>query len=143
VDAIACAREMDRHQTVVRDLLARKEALIRASQGDAEALSRLRWELIRAFMAYQMFKHREIFDAAASGGTPDQVVLAKRLKVDCIAMGAAHREYTQTWSLTDVADRWPEYQSAALAMIETLRVHLAAERRETQAIMGVRARRAA
>lgn len=123
--------QLDAHQAVILEMLKRGEGLLNAPERDAGALARTRWELVRALMAYQRFKHSEIFDPVAAKGCTDEARLARRLKSDCLQMGEAFRAYVATWSSRSVLECWAEYHPAALALVARIRDHMATERRET------------
>lgn len=127
---------LDEHQATILDIMRRGERMLRAPDRDAAGLARGRWELARALLAYQGFKHREIFDPIAGLGAPGHADTARRLKVECVATGDAFRAYIARWSAVSVLDRWDEYQPAALALIAGIREQLARERREAAALLG-------
>lgn len=126
---------LDAHQTTIHDILRRGERMLRAPERDAAALARARWELARAILAYQGFKHHEIFDPIARRGPAVRADAARRLKAACVATGDAFRAYVARWSAVSVLDRWDEYQPAALALIAGIRDHLGRERREAEALL--------
>lgn len=126
---------LDEHQATILDITRRGERMLRAPERDAAGLARGRWELARAIMAYQGFKHREIFDPVAARGAPQQAAAARRLKAECMATVDAFRAYVARWSSGSVIDRWDEYQAAALRLITDLRAQLARERREAEALL--------
>lgn len=128
---------LDEHQAAILDILRRGERMLHASERDVAGLARARWELARAILGYQGFKHREIFDPAAAGA-PSHAALARRLKAECVATGESFRAYLSRWSSVSVGDHWAEYQPAALALIATIRTHLARERREAQPLLDER-----
>ena len=121
---------LEEHQATIHDILRRGERVLRAPERDATALARTRWELARAILAYQGFKHHEIFDPVARRGPAARADAARRLKAACVASGDAFRAYVARWSAVSVVDRWDEYQPAAFALIAGIRDHLARERRE-------------
>lgn len=126
---------LDEHQATILNILRRGERMLGAAEPDAAALARARWELARAVMTYQGFKHRELFDPLAAAGCPDRAGAARRLKADCLASGEAFRAYVAKWSSVSVLDRWAEYHPAALRLIADLRGHLARERAETERLL--------
>lgn len=132
----ASLTRLEEYQATILGILQRGERLLNATERDAAALARTRWELARAMLAYQGFKHRELFDPITASGCPRRAPLARRLKNDCLAMGEAFRAYVAKWSAVSVLDCWAEYQPAALRLITQIRDHLARERRETAALLG-------
>jgi hypothetical protein len=126
---------LDEHQATIQDILRRGQRMLRAPDRDAAGLARARWELARAIMAYQGFKHREIFDPIARAGAPDHAHAARRLKGECVAAGDAFRAYVAKWSAVSILDHWSEYQPAALALIAGIKDHLTRERREAGTLL--------
>lgn len=126
---------LDEHQATIHDILRRGERMLRAPERDAAGLARARWELARAILGYQGFKHREIFDPIAERDAPDRAQVARRLKAECVATGDAFRAYVAKWSAVSVLDHWDEYRPAALATVAGIRDHLARERREAGALL--------
>lgn len=126
---------LDEHQATILDITRRGERMLHAPDRDAAGLARARWELARAILAYQGFKHREIFDPVAARGSPQQAAAARRLKAECTTTGDRFRAYVSTWSSVSVLDRWEEYQAAALRLIADLREQLARERREAEMLL--------
>lgn len=86
-------------------------------------------------MAYQGFKHREIFDPAMRLPDPDRAGAARRLKDMCLASDHAFRAYVSKWSSVDVLDRWDEYRPAALRLIADLRTGVAQEKAEARTLL--------
>lgn len=121
------------HQATLHDILGRGERLL--GERDAVALARTRWELARAVMAYQGFKHREIFDPVARGPDAERARVARRLKAACVEAGETFRAYVAKWSSADVIGRWDEYHPAAHALIADLRAHMAREKDEAEALL--------
>lgn len=127
--------QLDAHQATIAAIMREAGKMLRSPDRDAAGLSRKRWEVTRALMAYQGFKHREIFDPIVAKGAPDEARAARRLKADCIAMGDTVRAYVAHWSAVSVADCWDEYQPAATALIATLRDHMTRERRDAAQLL--------
>ncbi len=126
---------LDEHQAIIHDILRRGERMLRAPDRDAAGLARARWELARAIMAYQGFKHHEIFDPIARRDAPDRAEAARRLKAECVATGDAFRTYVARWTKVSVIDHWHEYHPAAMALLAGIKDHLARERREAAALL--------
>jgi hypothetical protein len=142
-DADIALSEMDRQLAVIRDLLARKRALAAAAEADVEALARLRWEVTRALLAYQRYKHLRLFDPAIASGDPGRAAQGRELKLRCIAAGELFRAYAARWAPSGVGDRWAEYRTAAEAMIADLEARLDRERDDAERLVAPRLGRAA
>ena len=130
---------LDEHQATILDIVRRGERMLHGPDRDAAGLARARWELARAIMAYQGFKHREIFDPVAEAGDAGRAHAARRLKADCIAVGEGFRAYVARWSAVSVLDRWDEYHAAALKLIADIRGHLLRERADAAALLADKA----
>lgn len=125
------------HQHKVREILARTHPLLDEEQAcpDAMAVSRLRWELVRALAAYQQFKHRSIFDPMIMRGSPQLKRMSEVMKAACIAIGEDYTRHVQHWGTRGTSGHWPEYRQAALAMRERLNKHLDREEREVASLI--------
>ncbi len=123
------------HQDTALAIMRGGEALLRDPSRDTAALARARWALMRVLGAYQLFKHREIFDPAIAGTVLGDARRAARMKAACTAIGEDFKGYVAKWSGTDVLAQWHLYQPAALKMIEQLRSHIARERAEITALL--------
>lgn len=126
---------LDEHQATILNIVHRGERMLNAPERDAAALARTRWELARAVLAYQGFKHRELFDPASASDDPRRATTARRLKAECAAAGDSFRAYVTRWSAVSVLDRWAEYQPAALRLIADIRTQLTRERHEAAALL--------
>ena len=132
------------HQERILAQIDRARALVDLDPVAArDPLARSRWGLTRLLREYQLFKHREIFDPVIAGGDEARARLARRMKAACLAAGQDYVSYVAQWSSRDVTGCWAEYRPAMLAMVETLRDHLAAERSGVGALLAdaCRARR--
>ncbi|MGP7795687.1 hypothetical protein [Sphingomonas sp. CLY1604] len=123
------------HQAGIRANMDRAARLLAIGGApDMAGLARLRWELVRLLAAYQMFKHREIFDPHIAGGSADRARTARALKVDCLALGEEVRRFVARHSSGAVES--PEvYRAEALAFIARMRGHLDYERRAAAALL--------
>lgn len=131
------------HQAGIRANMDRAARLLAiGGTPDMAALARLRWELVRLLAAYQMFKHREIFDPHIAGGAADRVRTARALKADCLALGEEVRRFVTQHS-SGAVESPDVYRAEALAFIARLRGHLDYEQSASAALLGCdpRARR--
>ena len=127
---------LQEHQDGILTIMQGAEPMLNdPASRDVTGLARARWTLMRALTAYQLFKHREIFDPAISRQLLGEAGRAERMKRACTVAGDAFRAHVTAWSGTDVAGRWAEYQPAALAVMAKLRQHIATERREIAALL--------
>ena len=124
------------HQDGILAIMRGAEAMLRdpALRNVAE-LAQARWALMRALIAYQLFKHGQIFDPAIARQLLGEAGRAERMKRACTGMGEEFRGYVTKWSGVDVDGCWAAYQPAALAMMERLRRHIATERREIATLL--------
>ncbi|WP_375390762.1 hypothetical protein [uncultured Sphingomonas sp.] len=126
---------MLQHQAEILGIIRRSEAMLAHDVRDVPGLARARWALVRALTAYQLFKHREVFDPMLAKARPAEAHRLAEMKRTCTAMGEAFRLYVQKWSATDVGGQWDEYQQAAHTMIARIRTHMAGERANVTAIL--------
>lgn len=126
---------LDEHQSAILTLLRDEEAMLTDERRDVAGLARARWTMMRALTAYQLFKHREIFDPAIAGKVLRDGLKAERMKAACIAIGDDFRDHVQRWSGSDVAGDWSRYQPAALTMVKRLRAHVARERVDVASLL--------
>lgn len=123
-----------RQQSDILDIMRGAEAML-CDTCDVAGLARQRWALMRALTAYQLFKHREIFDPALAQATPATAHRLVRMKRACLDLGDAFRGHVQRWSGSDVKAQWATYQPSALAIITRIRAHIAREREEISALL--------
>ena len=124
---------LEEHQRGILTIMDAGEAMIGAC--DVSGIARIRWTLVRALTAYQLFKHRDIFDPAIAGERRADSLRAERLKMACLTLGDDFRGFVQKWGSADVAGQWPLYEKAALAMTGRIRSHIARERAEVALLL--------
>ena len=126
------------HQAEVLDIVGHTEAMLNDTH-DVPGLSRFRWVLVRAMGRYQLFKHHEVLDPSIARASPVDAQRLTLMKEACLALGAAFHEHVRKWSGSDVEAEWRLYRPAALAMMKRIRVHIAHERIEMDALLAGRA----
>ncbi len=117
------------HLEAVLPLLARKAAAM--NLGQAAALAEcvdLRVRMQAALGAYQVFKHDVIFDPAIRSGDAERAMLAREMKVNCIAVGEAFRRHIRQWTPGHIQQDWAGYEGAARLTLAQLHRHIDAER---------------
>ena len=125
-----------RHQEDALAIMGDTEPMLaKAASDEVGALARARWALMRTLIAYQHFKHRELFDPAIARNILGEAQRAARMKQACMAMGEEFRDHISLWSRRDVGGEWATYQPAALSMMAKLRKHLAQERAEIETLV--------
>ncbi len=87
-----------------------------------------RLQLGAHFGRYQAFKHGQIFDPVIEFGSASSRVVARAMKVDCMALGEEFGAYQSRWLGLGQND-WTSYRRDMLATVETLTSHLEAELR--------------
>ena len=113
------------HQEAALSVLSRGVACLEDGQAAVLAASpRLRQELADVLGAYQQFKHERVFDPAIASGDEQRSVLARHMKVGCIAAGEVFRAHMGRWSADDIAADWPRYKVAARLTANQLRRHI-------------------
>lgn len=118
-------------------IASRAEALLRSDTKDVATLGQGRWEVARALLEYQMFKHSRIFDPIdrAQNG---RAARARGMKAECLRFGDELRAYVLKWSSLSVVDHWEQYKPAALEGIARMRAHLARERAEIAELLEIK-----
>jgi len=117
------------HLDAVLPLLARKAAAL--DRGQAAVLAEcvdLRVQMRAALGAYQAFKHDVIFDPAIRSNDVERAMLAREMKVNCIAAGEAFRRHIMQWTPEHIQHDWAKYEGAAQLALERLQQHIDAER---------------
>ncbi|SEM90879.1 hypothetical protein SAMN05192583_1483 [Sphingomonas gellani] len=124
------------HQQRVRAIIAQAAPTLDMREpADPMAISRLRWELVRALNAYQQFKHRSIFDPVIAGRCPRTRAMGEALKADCLAIGADYTQFVQHWTRLGTAGHWSDYREAAFAMRRRIGQHLDREQQKVAALI--------
>lgn len=124
------------YQHDIRELLIEWERLLEPGAGDCPSLvAALRWKLLRVLRAYQLFKHREIFDPLARSDISHIAQSASRLKQQCTKIGLAYTDYIKQWSGNSVASEANSYLSATRQIISWVKQHLNTECSQVRALM--------
>jgi hypothetical protein len=122
-------------QDAIDAQLARVEgALDEIGDQRVAVIGNARWHLARALDAYQVAKHRGIFDPLIAACDP-RASAARRMKDECIRTAERYRAFVVRWSMIAILDEWAAYKAAALEMATVLRNHLAREREELDALL--------
>lgn len=116
-------------------MMHRARRLVLNDRVEAIGLLSARRPLLGAhFASYQRFKHVEIFDPVVQVGPSSSKLVARTMKIDCIQLGHAFREYSNRWlRLTDW--EWPSYRADMLETTEALAGHLEAELRAMRQLL--------
>lgn len=131
MDTADALNRLNEHQALALSIVDRATEMAQGDPAVAQvSLARMRWELMRTMKGYQLFKHNEIFDPAIRGGSPLQMATAQQMKTACLKLGEEFQTYVVKWSAVDVVHDWDRYKPAMLKMADTIRRHIARERRE-------------
>jgi len=120
---------LHRHLGAVLPLLARKAGAL--DRGQATVLAEcvdLRVRMRAALCAYQVFKHDVIFDPAVRSNDVERAMLAREMKVNCIAAGEAFRRHIKQWRPEHIQHDWARYEGAAQLTLDRLHGHIDVER---------------
>ena len=120
--------DFDQYQQRIRRALDRGDTLLAAEVPDVTALGTIRWELVQAVRAYQVYKHSEIFDPLIDAGIEPAALIARGMKAMCIAASSRGKAFILEWSGRSAGDDWPRYSAATLAMNAEVRLTLEIER---------------
>lgn len=127
---------LQHHHREIETSLREGQALL--DDGDAsqlKAIALVRWQLMRALRAYQLFKHTEIFNPIIASGALPRAREAEDLKQRCILIGEAYQEHVKQWSLSGPAHSWPTYIKEAQEIIRRIRTHLNEETLSVEALI--------
>lgn len=95
---LALAR-LHQHQEGVLAIMREAEPMLTDPLlGDVAGLARLRWTLMRALNAYQLFKHQTFFAPAIANRSLGEAHRAERMKRACTAMAEEFRGHVSKWS---------------------------------------------
>lgn len=109
--------------------LNRAKALVVAERSDCvELLTARRATLSTHLQNYQRFKHNNIFDPVMLFGLSSSKVVARTMKVDCVALGEEFAAYHMRWLRLHTSE-WHRYRDDMLSTVDNLAVHLDAELR--------------
>jgi len=109
--------------------LNRAKALVVAERSDCiELLTARRLTLAAHLQSYQRFKHNNIFDPVMLFGLSSSKVVARTMKVDCLALGEEFAAYHTRWLRLHTSE-WQRYREDMLSTVHSLSVHLDAELR--------------
>ncbi|RYF06122.1 MAG: hypothetical protein EOO77_27350 [Oxalobacteraceae bacterium] len=107
----------------------RARALVEAERLDCiKLLTARRVALAAHLQNYQRFKHNNIFDPVMLFGLSSSKVVARSMKVDCLALGEEFASYHTRW-LGLHASEWHRYREDMLSTVDNLSAHLDAELR--------------
>ena len=123
-------------QSMILSAIDETERSMRAGGAAAQPhAARQRWALMRTLREYQLFKHIEIFDPVIDRGDPRRAELAEAIKQRCIAAGEDYRRYVGRWTSEATELRWADYVADADAVAARIRLHMARERRDVEALL--------
>ena len=97
-------------------------------------MATLRWQLMRALRAYQLFKHGEVFEPLIQCGDPAISAAARNLKERCIAIGEDYTVFVTRWSGGAAALAWHKYRIEARGMVQRIEGHLKTEQEQMRAL---------
>ena len=120
-------RQYHDHRDGVISTLNRARPHLNRGYADAwPELQLFRQELSQRMQAFQVFKHRELFDPLIRTRS-EQGEIGRQLKTDCIKLGTDYGDFQRRWSKADVETRWPEYRLSAIVMMTTIRTAIAGQ----------------
>lgn len=135
MDRARALAALGEHQSTIAALLRQsRERLDLDQAANAASLAALRWQLMRALRAYQLFKHRVIFDPAAKSGNAAEALRAAAMKERCLAIGEVFTEHVKRWSDGRAIAAWPDYVAAASTLVDQIADHLERESAEVRAL---------
>jgi len=116
-------------------MMRRARALVAADRARCLSLLTARRAVLAAHLQrYQQFKHGRIFDPVVRYGSPSGTIVARTMKVDCMAMGEVFGAYHARWSRVR-APEWPGYRDDMITTVDLLLAHLDAELRAIRQLL--------
>jgi len=116
-------------------MMRRARTLVAADRsGCLPLLTARRVVLAGHLQRYQRFKHGRIFDPVVRYGSPSSMIVARTMKVDCMAMGEVFGAYHARW-LRVRAPEWRGYRADMIDTVDMLLVHLEAELRAIRQLL--------
>lgn len=120
---------LDEHQARALEVIRRGDILLGpAAEPNPALLVQSRWELTRILVAYQAFKHHELFNPVIRGGAPDKARLAEQMKRECIVIGDDYRDHVARCTNLDIPKHWDSYRPAVVRLLARVKSHMARER---------------
>jgi hypothetical protein len=119
-------RLSDHHDRLLR-LIGEARPLITPAleTADLSNLRRLREEMVRALISYQLFVHGEIFAPALLSGDAAAISDAKAVKIGCIEVQRDYDVFGTRWIHRDIRENWLEYRLGAFSMMRQVEEHIA------------------
>ncbi len=127
----------DHHRRAAAIMAVQRALLVSGSRTDPATHARHRWELLRALVEFQIFKHRDIFDPMIRQGNPRTAPRAQAMKTECAALGAEVRAFVARWSDGSVDTDRERFRIATLALIAKVERGLADQRRALATMIAV------
>jgi hypothetical protein len=125
------------HQRKVRELLRQTHEVLTPGQPETfAAVATLRWQIMRALRAYQLFKHHEIFDPLVTSGNAPTKAAATVLKEQCLAIGKDYAGFVERWSSGAATADWTRYATEAKKVVRRIDQHLINEQDKVRLLIG-------
>lgn len=116
-------------------MMNRARALVLGGRVHAiELLTAKRVRLCEHFQRYQRFKHGKIFDPVVEFAPASSKVVARSMKIDCMALGERFGAYHNRW-LGLKADDWPAYRQDMLYTTEMMQLNIDEEIRAIRQLL--------
>lgn len=127
---------LDEHQAKALEIIKRGDVLLApGAEPDPLLLVQSRWELTRILVAYQAFKHHELFNPIIRNGAPDKARLAEQMKRECVAIGDEYREHVARCTNLDIPKHWDSYRPAVAKLLARIKAHMARERWVSESLL--------
>lgn len=117
------------------EMMNRARALVLDDRVHAiDLLTAKRIRLCEHFQRYQRFKHAQIFDPVVEYAPASSKVVARSMKIDCMALGERFAAYHNRW-LGLKAHDWAAYRQDMLHTTEMMQANIAAEIRAIRQLL--------
>lgn len=131
----ALCREADWYVARATLMMRRARLLVLDDRVDCTTLlTARRGSLGEHFRRYQRFKHGMIFDPVVQHGRPSSKVVARSMKVDCMALAEHFSAYQIRWHRVCQSD-WLFYRADMLCTTDSMATHLDAELRAIRQLL--------
>lgn len=117
------------------EMMNRARALVLGDRVHSiDLLTAKRIRLCEHFQRYQRFKHVQIFDPVVEYAPASSKVVARSMKIDCMALGERFAAYHNRW-LGLKAHDWAAYRQDMLHTTEMMQANIAAEIRAIRQLL--------
>ncbi|RYE97844.1 MAG: hypothetical protein EOO77_38320 [Oxalobacteraceae bacterium] len=131
----ALGAEAEAYVARASQMISRARAIVQGDRVKAlDLLEARRQTLCNHFGRYQRFKHGQIFNPIIDHAPASSKVVARSMKIDCIALGEIFAGYHSRW-VGLRRDEWTAYRHDMLCTTEMMQANIAAEMRAIRQLL--------